>query len=74
MVQFFGNVERSTTQNGQQITVFRIPAFSKSIARQRAKANARIKGLSGFSLDTVQKVGSTDLPGQSFYDVTIVAS
>lgn len=73
MVQIFGSVERSVTQNGQQITVFRIPAFSKTGARQRAKANARIKGLSGASVDRAENVGSADIPGQKLFDVRMTS-
>ena len=71
MVQIFGTVERSFTEEDSQFTTFRIPAFSKAIARQRAKANARIKGLSNFTLSNVEEAGSGDIPGQTLYDVVV---
>lgn len=73
MAQFFGSIERSTTENGKHIAVFRIPAFSKSIARQRAKGNARIKGLKEFEIVNVENVGSSDVPGQNLFDIRVEA-
>lgn len=71
MVQIFGTVEKSFTEEDSQFTTFRIPAFSKTLARQRGRANARIKGLTNFQVDSVEEVGSADVPGQTLYDVTL---
>lgn len=73
MVQIFGTVEKSVVQNGQQTTVFRIPALTETGARQRAKGNARIKGLNNFRVDNVNNVGSGDLPGQKLFDVRVIS-
>jgi len=74
MVQVFGTIESSTVRDGMQITVFRIPAFSDTGARQRAKANARLKGMGSSEVNLVEKVGPADVPGQTLHDVTVVAN
>lgn len=73
MVQFFGTVERSVVEDDQQTTVFRIPAVSKTGARQRAKGNARVKGLNNFSIKSVEQAGKGDLPGVKLYDVVVTS-
>lgn len=73
MVQFFGTVERSVVEGDQQTTVFRIPAVSKTGARQRAKGNSRIKGLNNFEIQDLEQVGQGDLPGVKLYDVTVAS-
>ena len=56
-----------------EIVMFRIPAFSQQGARQRARANARVKGMKGGKVDTIDDVGSADIPGQQLYYVTLVS-
>jgi len=74
MPQIFGVVEKSYQKDGQQITVFRIPAVSKTIAKQRAKINARIKSLSGSSVSSVNQAGKSSIPGFKLFDVEITSA
>lgn len=71
MAEIFGRIERSTVENGTQVTVFRIPAFSEGLARRRAKVNSRLKGLNNFEIEEPEKVGDGSIPGQSVYDVKV---
>lgn len=71
MAQVFGTIEQTFTENDKQFTVFRIPAFSSRLARQRARGNARVKGLSDFEVGEAENVGSADVPGQKLFDVTV---
>lgn len=71
MVQFFGTIRRNAVEDGEQIITFRIPAFSRATAEQRAKTNARLKGFQDASVTGIENVGSTDIPGQKEYDVTL---
>lgn len=71
MVQVFGTVEQSFSEEENQFTVFRIPAFSERLARRRGGANARIKGLSNFEVTNIEQVGQGDVPGQKLFDVTV---
>lgn len=71
MVELFGRIEKTDVQDGKQVTIFRIPAVSQSLAEQRAGINARLKGLSNFQLSGVRKVGSGSFPGQSIFDVKV---
>lgn len=73
MVEFFGTLARSRVEDGEQVNVFRIPAFSSQIAKQRARANARLKGLSEFTIDDVVAIDSTQVPGQTIYEVEVRA-
>lgn len=73
MVQLTGGVRRAFIEDGKDVTIFRIPAFSKTGARRRAKTNSRIKGIENFSLGEAERVGSGDLPGQGIYDVTVTS-
>lgn len=73
MAQVFGVVEKSYEQNGQQHTVFSIPAFSKTGAKRRAKINARIKGINSFSVGSISTIGSGSVPGATVYEVDIVS-
>lgn len=71
MVEIIGRLVNNTVRNDIQTTTFRIPALSKSGARARARANARVKGFSNFSVDRIERLRSGSIPGQEIYDVTI---
>ena len=74
MVQLFGTVERtSTAKDGSQETIFRIPAISRGLAKQRAKFNARAKGLRNFSAQDATKIQDGPFPGQTIYEVKVVS-
>lgn len=73
MVQFFGHTESTDVQDNQLISVFRIPAFSEEMARRRARLNSRAKDMVNADIDSLEQVGSGDIPRQSIYDVTIVS-
>lgn len=71
MVQLFGSVETSTIIDDTLVTEFRIPAFSRRIARQRARSNARLKGFEGAEVTGVEELKTGDLPGQTIYLVEV---
>jgi len=74
MPQIFGVVEQSYQRNGKQHTVFRIPAVSQTVAKQRAKINARLKSLSGASVASIQSAGKSSIPGFTLYDVDVTSN
>lgn len=74
MVEFFGSVARSNVENGKQTVTFRIPALTKSGAKQRARGNARLKGMSNFSVGEPNNVGDGDIPGQKIFEVPVAAN
>jgi hypothetical protein len=71
MVQLFGSVETSTIVDDTLITEFRIPAFSRTAAQQRAKTNARLKGLEDAQITGTEELKTGDLPGQTIYIVEV---
>lgn len=71
MVEVFGRVEKSSTEQNELTTVFRIPAFSGGMAKRRAQGNIRLKGLSNADITGVQQVGEGSIPGQKIFDVTV---
>jgi len=71
MVDIFGSVIESQSQNGKVRMTFEIPAFSKRIAKRRAKRNMSSKGLGETSVRDVRGVRSTNIPGQSVYTITV---
>lgn len=73
MAKIFGSVEKSVVKNGKMMTVFRIPAFSKTLVKQRGKANSKVKGLDNYEVRNVETVGRGDIPGQKVFDVTVVS-
>lgn len=73
MVEIFGRIESNAVRNGNQVTVFAIPAFSERLARRRAQANANLKDLADPQIDNIEVVGQGDIPGQSIYNVTILS-
>lgn len=73
MVEFFGRIESNSVRNGNQVTVFTIPAFSERLARRRAQTNARLKDLANAEIDSIENIGGTDLPGQNLYEVTVIS-
>lgn len=74
MVEVFGRVEGSTTQNGTLITTFRIPALSETLARRRAMANGRLKGLKSAEVKSSKVVGESSFPNASLYEVVVESS
>jgi len=74
MVEVFGSVANATTtENGRERVTFRIPAISKSLAKQRARGNARLKGMNNFRVSEPQKVGDGDIPGQKIFEIAVTA-
>ena len=73
MVQFFGHTESTDVQDNQLISVFRIPAFSESMARRRSQVNIRAKDMVNANIDSIEQVATGDIPGQKIYDVTVVS-
>lgn len=71
MVQIIGELESSQTVNGTLVQVFNIPAFSERMARRRASANSRAKGLEGGEVTEVEVESQGSLPGQSIYKVRV---
>lgn len=74
MAKVFGSVQTSMTREGQQITVFHIPAFTKRLAQRRAKFNSRVKDLANPDIESIEKVGEGELPRQGVYEVTVISS
>lgn len=74
MAEIFGGVKTSMTEDGQQVTIFHIPAFSAGNARRRARANIRLKRLQNADVESVDEIGSGQIPGQSVYEVTVISS
>lgn len=74
MVELFGNVERSFREEDNNVTVFKIPAISKSGAKRRASLNARLKGLLEYEVGEPQQVRSDQAPpGGSIYHVRVTS-
>lgn len=71
MVQVFGSVESTVLMDDVLITEFRIPAISKTLARQRARTNARLKGLDTPEITGIEELREGDLPGQTIYIVSV---
>lgn len=69
--RIFGSVVESTLVDDQQEIVFRVPAFSETLARRRATRNARIKGVENPEVEEVEEVGSGTLPGQTIFLITV---
>lgn len=74
MVELFGAVKTSMTEDGQQVTVFQIPAFTARLARRRARTNSRLKSLENAEVESVDEIGSGQIPGQQVYEVTVISS
>lgn len=66
------SVSRSFLRDGQEVFEFRVPAFSESIARRRASVNGSLKGMESPEIDSVERIGSGSIPGQSVFLVTVV--
>lgn len=74
MVEIFGSVVESRSDNGRVRMTFEIPAFSKRIAQRRAKRNMSSKGMNDVSVRDIRGVKSTNVPGQSVYTITVSGS
>lgn len=68
---FIGTVEESYSEDNKIFTIFRIPALSSSMARRRARMNAKIKGLNNIEITGVENLGEARLPGQKEFDVKV---
>ena len=68
MVEIFGTLEKSVSRNGQRELVWRIPALTRTIAKQRARFNTRFKGLQNFTVNDPIKVDTRR------YEVTITVN
>lgn len=73
MVEVFGRVQNTEVTNGELVTIFRIPALSSRVARERARVNARLKGYSNISIGESEQAGDTDIPGARVYDVRVTS-
>lgn len=71
MVSVTGTLIRSVIEDETEVMEWEIPAFSQRGAIGRARANARIKGMSNITVESSQEVGQGDIPGQSFYRVEV---
>ena len=56
MPEIFGRIERNRVEDGEQHTVFFIPAVTKTGAIGRARGNARLKGLRNFTVTETESV------------------
>lgn len=65
MVEIIGTLEKSVQVNGTRELTWRIPALTATGAKQRARGNARFKGLSNFTVQEPVKIGSRR------YEVTV---
>jgi len=72
MVEVLTVQEPTVVQNGNVVTTFRVPAISKTIARRRAKGNARLKGLESPEIREVNEVAPGGIPGQTIYEIKVV--
>jgi hypothetical protein len=72
MVEITGTLQSSRLlENGDQRTVWTIPALSKTGAKQRARANSRVKGNSPDQISDPEVVRQGQIPGQKIYEVAV---
>lgn len=71
MVELFGQVESSESIDGEVEMVFRIPAFSRRIARRRAMVNGQVKGIEDAEITSVEAIDQGEIPGQNIFNVTV---
>lgn len=71
MAKIFGETVKSEVEENVQTITFRIPAFTETIAIQRAKINARAKGFNNFEVKSSEVSGKANIPGLTNYDVEV---
>lgn len=71
MVEITGSLVQQREEDGDLVTVFRIPAFSASLARRRAMQNARFKDYASPEVEQTENAGKGDLPGQKIFLVSV---
>jgi hypothetical protein len=74
MVELIGSIQNTKVENGQLVDEWSIPALSETMARRRVRANARLKNREGTSIQSLEKVRSGSIPGQTIYKITTVSS
>lgn len=72
MVEITGNVITSNLTDDEFRIAFKIPAFSKRVARRRALTSARVKGMNQPEVTSVETIRSGDIPGQTIFRVDVV--
>jgi hypothetical protein len=69
-----GEVRKSITRDGVTVTEFAIPAVAKTVAKRKARVNARVKGLDNPRVGEPQLEGQGSIPGQKMYVVEVTSN
>lgn len=71
MSTVFAELISSSIEDGATVMEVRVPALSATVAKQRARAFVRGKGIESSGVRDVNKIGSGTLPGQTVYKVSV---